>query len=374
MRPITLLALIISLVLSAQISAQATYSLRPIKSSHYPLVASLARTSLLSAAPNSNAQIAVNYLIEEGVPTTNQSLIKESVANFIGHFGPQLSDSSDPIQIVVLKTIAGGKALASTLGGTYQSTVSHYFNEGVINPAEYACMPMQGATYGAKRLIFIQAPCETTVEVSPNGDPVLLAHELTHQLQTSINNGVQCRVGGNAIWLCEGQANVVGSILAVNKGTDYWKIGRHQMWSGSIPNNRPRTIEDLKIMEGDTDPRRGVNLSDSSQVLSEYTTGAALSEYLIAWGGFSNSLLLNQVTTKNKSGISGFKDAFLTVYGITLDTFYEHALPYVNYLAQNSVKAAAIKKRAIICINGKVTKELTVVNPKCPSGYKLKNK
>ena len=272
MRPITLFALIISLVVSVQISAQATNSLRPIESSNYPLVAGLARTSLLSTAPNSNAQIAVNYLIEEGVPTTNQSLIKESVANFIGHFGPQLSDSSDPIQIVVHKTIDGGKALASTLGSTYQSTVSHYFNEAVVNPAKYACMPMHGATYGAKRIIFIQAPCKTTVEVSPNGDPVLPAHELTHQLQTSINNGVQCRVGGNAIWLCEGQANVVGSILAVNKGTDYWKIGRRQMWSGSIPNNRPRTIEDLKIMEGDTDSRRGVNLSDSSQVLSEYTT------------------------------------------------------------------------------------------------------
>ena len=345
MRPITLLTLNISLIFSLQFSAQATNSLPPIESSNYPFVAGLARTSLLSAAPNSDAQIAVNYLIEDGVPKTNQSLIKESVANFIGHFGPRLSDSSDPIQIVVFKTIAGGKALAGTLAGTYQSTVSHYFNEVVINPEKYACMPMHGSTYGAKRLIFIAAPCKTIVAVSPSDDPVLPAHELTHQLQASINNGVQCRVGGNAIWLCEGQANVVGSILAVNKGTDYWKIGRRQMWSGSIPNNRPRTIEDLKIMEGNTDLSRGVNLSDSSQVLSEYTTGAALSEYLIAWGGFSNSLLLNQETTKNKSGISGFKDAFLTVYGISLDTFYEQALPYVNYLAQNSNKAAEVKKR-----------------------------
>ena len=174
MRPITLPALIISLFLSAEISAQATNSLRPIESSNYPFVAGLARTSLLSTVQNSNAQIAVNYLIEEGVPTKNQSLIKESVANFIGHFGPQLSDSSNPIQIVILKTIAGGKALASTLDGTYQQTVSHYFNEGVINPAKYPCMPMRGATYGAKRLIFIQAPCETTVAVSPNGDPFYL--------------------------------------------------------------------------------------------------------------------------------------------------------------------------------------------------------
>ena len=192
MRPITLVVLITSVVFSVEISAQATYSLPPIESSQFPRVAGLARNSLLTVAPNSNAQIAVNYLIEEGVPTTNQSLIKESVANFIGHFGPQLSDSSVPIQIVVLKTISGGKALASTLAGTYQSTVSHYFNKAVVNPAKYTCMPMKGATYGAKRLIFIAAPCKTNVAVSPNGDPVLPAHELTHQLQTSINNGVQC--------------------------------------------------------------------------------------------------------------------------------------------------------------------------------------
>lgn len=372
MRPIALLALIISLLLSMQISAQATNSHPPIESSNYSLVAGLARDSLLSSAPATNSQIAVNYLIEEGIPTANQSLIKESVAKFISHFGPQLSDSPDPIQIVVLKTIPGGKALASTLASTYQSTVSHYFSEAVINPEKYACMPMHGATYGAKRLIFIEAPCKTTVAVSPSDDPVLPAHELTHQLQASINNGIQCRVGGNAIWLCEGQANVVGSILAVNKGSDYWKIGRRQMWSASIPNNRPRTIEDLKIMEGATDPSRGVNLSDPSQVLSEYTTGAALSEYLIAWGGFNNSLLLNQVTTKNRSGISGFKDAFLTVYGISLDTFYEQALPYVNYVAQKSDDTSSLKKRTITCINGKVIKKITVVNPKCPSGYTLK--
>lgn len=372
MRLITLLSLIISLVLPVQISAKANTSLPPIESSNYPFVAGLARDSLLSSAPATNTQIAVNYLIEKGIPTANQSLIKESVANFIRHFGPQLSDSPDPIQIVVFKTISGGKALGNTLAGTYQSTVSHYFERAVVNPAKYACMPMRGGTYGAKRLIFIEAPCKTTAGVSPSGDPVLPAHELTHQLQASINNGVQCRVSGNAVWLCEGQANVVGSIMAVNKGEDYWKIGRHQMWSASIPNNRPRTIEDLKIMEGDTDPSRGVRLSDSSQVLSEYTTGAALSEYLIAWGGFSNSLLLNQVTTKNKSGISGFKDAFLTVYGISLDTFYEQALPYVNFAAQKSDNTVPIKQRTITCDKGKVTKKITGANPKCPSGHTLK--
>lgn len=333
-RVITILVLIFSFVFPSQNTAQASNVLTPIKSSKYSSVANLARASVLSASSTSNTQIPVNYLIEKGVSKANQILIKESVTNFISHFGQQLSDSSDPIQIVVFKTIVGGKALTETLDETYQSSVSAYFDSAAVDPSKYLCMPMRGGTYGAKRLIFIQAACKTKVAVSPTGDPVLPAHELTHQLQASINNGVQCRVGGNAIWLCEGQANVVGSILAVHKGKNYWKIGRSKMWSAHLPRNRPRTIEDLKIMEGDTDPKHTVNLKDSSQALSHYTTGAALSEYLIAWGGFSNSLLLNQVTTRNRNGIDGFKDAFLVVYGIPLDTFYEQALPYVNYVAR----------------------------------------
>jgi len=35
-------------------------------------------------------------------------------------------------------------------------------------------------------------------------------------------------------------------------------------------------------------------------------------------------------------------------------------------------KAAALKKTTIICIKGKLTKKVTAVKPKCPSGYKLK--
>ena len=35
-------------------------------------------------------------------------------------------------------------------------------------------------------------------------------------------------------------------------------------------------------------------------------------------------------------------------------------------------KAAAIKKITITCVKGKLTKKVTAVKPKCPSGYKVK--
>jgi hypothetical protein len=35
-------------------------------------------------------------------------------------------------------------------------------------------------------------------------------------------------------------------------------------------------------------------------------------------------------------------------------------------------KAAALKKTTITCVKGKLTKKVTAVKPKCPSGFKLK--
>jgi hypothetical protein len=35
-------------------------------------------------------------------------------------------------------------------------------------------------------------------------------------------------------------------------------------------------------------------------------------------------------------------------------------------------KASAVKKKTITCIKGKLTKKITAIKPKCPTGYKLK--
>ena len=138
-------------------------------------------------------------------------------------------------------------------------------------------------------------------------------------------------------------------------------------------------------------------------------TGAALSEYLIAWGGFNNSLLVNQIAYKlrNPETMSGFRQAFKIVYGQSLDDFYLHALPYINYVSANwktsyatspealafitdglgALKAAGtvvaatkiaaekttvVKKLTITCVKGKLTKKVNAVKPVCPTGYKKK--
>jgi hypothetical protein len=35
-------------------------------------------------------------------------------------------------------------------------------------------------------------------------------------------------------------------------------------------------------------------------------------------------------------------------------------------------KAAALKKTTIVCVKGKLSKKITAIKPKCPTGYKLK--
>jgi hypothetical protein len=100
--------------------------------------------------------------------------------------------------------------------------------------------------------------------------------------------------------------------------------------------------------------------------------------------------------------MSGFRQAFKIVYGQSLDDFYVHALPYINYVSANwkssyatspealafitdrlgatkavadkavADKAVATKKTTITCVKAKLTKKVTNINPKCPSGYKLK--
>jgi hypothetical protein len=39
---------------------------------------------------------------------------------------------------------------------------------------------------------------------------------------------------------------------------------------------------------------------------------------------------------------------------------------------ETAAKAALTKKTTITCVKGKLTKKVTAVKPKCPTGYKVK--
>ena len=379
----------------APVTAQAD-----IKPSDYPYVAALARASILADQPVAPTTQKITYQFESGVPIENQNMIKEGSDNLLSHFGNIFNYSSKAINIIVYKTNAG----ASDLGKVFAPSDTAFLTDlarGVEHDGDRTNNPtmgMGGFSMGTYRVIGIGSSYFKTS--NPNiptfpADPVVATHELAHEVQASINKGTNMR---NPVWLCEGGAQVIGAAMSVYQGKDYWATAGRDQWSNRIPANR--TIADLKIMEGQ-DPK-----------LSEYTTGAVLSEYLIAWGGFNNSLLVNQVSYKivnqvsyqlhNPDAMSGFRQAFKIVYGQSLDDFYIHALPYINYVSANwktsyanspealafitnrlgavkaaetvaaADKAAADKKSTITCVKGKLIKKVTAVKPVCPQGYKKK--
>ena len=315
-----------------------------IKPSDYPYVAALARESILADQPIAPTTQKIIYQFESGVPIENQNMIKEGGDNFLSHFGNILNYSGAAIGVIAFNSLPGGLNLVKAFDSAdaaFQDDMSRTFLNQV-DPEKVPTVGMGGFSVGYKRLVVVGAPYFKSSE--PNlptylADPVVTTHELAHEVQASINKGTNMR---NPVWLCEGGAQVMGSAMSVYQGKDYWAIGGRDQWSNRIPANR--TLSDLKIMEGQ-DPK-----------LSEYTTGAALSEYLIAWGGFNNSLLVNQVSYKlhNPDAMSGFRQAFKIVYGQSLDDFYIHALPYINYVSANWKSAYATSPEALAFITNRL--------------------
>ena len=315
-----------------------------IEPSDYPYVAALARASILADQPVAPTTQKIIYQFESGVPIENQNMIKEGGDNFLSHFGNILNYSGTAIGVIAFSTLPGGLTLVSAFDPTdaeFQEDMSRNF-PNQVDPEKVPTVGMGGFSVGYKRLVVVGAPYFKSSE--PNlptymADPVVTTHELAHEVQASINKGTNMR---NPVWLCEGGAQVMGSAMSVYQGKDYWAIGGREQWSNRIPANR--TLADLTAMEGQ-DPK-----------LSEYTTGAALSEYLIAWGGFSNSLLVNQISnkTRNPDTMSGFRQAFKIVYGQSLDDFYIHALPYINYVSANWKSAYATSPEALAFITDRL--------------------
>jgi hypothetical protein len=55
-----------------------------------------------------------------------------------------------------------------------------------------------------------------------------------------------------------------------------------------------------------------------------------------------------------------------------IEALVAKALAELKAKEEAAAKAAALKKTTITCVKGKLTKKVTAVKPKCPTGYKLK--
>jgi hypothetical protein len=316
-------AIFMVLTIFPNIAHSAERAAADIKPSDYPYVAALARASILADQPIAPTTQKIVYQFESGVPIENQKEIKEGGDNFLSRFGNILNYSGTAITVIAFSTSLGGLTLLRDFGPL-----------GAIKvPEDFFLNAKGGISVGDKRLVVIAAPYVESSEPYLPKSMQLLTHELMHEVQASINKGTSmCQ----PVWLCEGGAQIMSAAMSVYQGKDTWAGGREHF--SHIQDNR--TLADLKIMEG------------YGSGSAPYGTGAILSEYLIAWGGFSNSLLVNQISykTQNPDTMSGFRQAFQIVYGQSLDDFYIHALPYINYVAANWKSTSATSPEAVAFI------------------------
>ena len=325
-------SLCLSLVQPPAHAAEQKYA-ADIKPADYPYVAALARASIFADQPIAPTTQKIIYQFESGVPIENQNEIKEGGDNFISRFGNILNYSGTPITVIAFSTWPGRSTLVRAFDPSdtkFQEDMLRTF-QNQENAENTPTVVRGGFSFSYKRLVVIAAQL---IDQYLPGSLQLLTHELMHEVQASINNGTNmCQ----PVWLCEGGAQIMFAAMSVYQGKDSWAGGREQ-FSKNIQDNR--TLADLKIMEG------------YGSGSAPYNTGAILSEYLIAWGGFSNSLLVNQISFKLRTPptMSGFRQAFQIVYGQSLDDFYIHALPYINYVAANWKSTSATSPEAVAFI------------------------
>ncbi len=364
-----------------------------IDSSSYPFVAALARASIFGDQPVAPTTQKITYQFESGVPIENQKMIREGADNFLSRFSNVLNYSEKDLHFIVYSTTPGLLELGKNhdpLNTDFQKELTKISR---LSEPRTEKMGMGGFSLGPERVVGIGSSfyknLASNIPFYP-ADPLATPHELAHQVQWAVNKGNYVT---NPVWFIEGGAQVIGAAMSVYEGKDYWALGARDSWTKRILPNR--TISDLKLIEN----------QDSNKF--HYTTGAALSEYLVAWGGFKNYLLVLEITFKigKPEHMSAFRQAFKIVYGQPLDNFYAHALPYINYVAANwktsnvtspevaaelkakeeaeakaaaELKAAADsktvsrKKSSITCVKGKLIKKVSAINPKCPAGYKKK--
>ena len=330
--------------------AEATGVSTEIQETNFPYVAALARASILADYPVTPTTQKVSYQFEIGVPIENQNMIKEAIDKSLSHFGNLLNYSDTEIGVLTFKTLEGGKSLVKNYlpyDSKFQADMDYHFSYGKVATAGIVQYPkmVDGFSVNSKKLIVLGAPYFYTSNPmlpSYDGAPMTTPHEIAHLVASSVSNGQTMRF---PVWLCEGSAQVIGATMSVYLGKDYWQQGR-DYWSKALLEKRSAedtniTVSDLKTMESET--------TDQSYKYqgSEYKIGAALSEYLIAKGGFAKYLSLNQSAFNFGGGILAFRSAYQSLYNQNLDDFYAEALPYVNYVATNPKSEYASSSAAL---------------------------
>jgi hypothetical protein len=283
-----------------------------IDATKYSQVSAMARAAVTNEMPAVSNSTAVTYTFEDSIFPLERSVIKNGVESTLSRYSPFL-DPTLNVHVFVFATSNFLKNEAPKADPTNKEFAEDMARQaltwGVRSPTN--CIGMGGFAVAEVPFPFIaiDAPCNQ----NDPGAYGVLPHELTHTLQIKFGSAnPRCWA---PTWLVEGGAQVGATALAVSESGNASDLHR-KSWVERIV--KPASIAEIIAMEGDT------------KDFSEYTLGAALSEYLVAKGGWKRSLnLFTQSAAQSSSGclsgnekLANFNSAFLSLYGESLSDFY----------------------------------------------------
>jgi hypothetical protein len=296
-----------------------------IPSEKYQDVAAVAQKSVTTDMPSTTALAPVTYTFEDSIFPFERTVLQNGVNSALSHFSPFL-DTSQSIHIFVFGTSQFLKTEAPKADPGNAAFADDMARQSLTwgNRSSANCMGMGGFAVPEVPfpLIAVDAPCKSNDPAAAG----VLPHELTHTLQFAFGKAnSRCWA---PTWLVEGQAQVGATALAYDENGPASTTHR-KSWVDRIV--KPNSVSDILAMEGET------------KDFSEYTLGAALSEYLVAKGGWMRSLNLYSQASKqvtdaclsDKAKMENFDKAFQSLYGETLSDFYLEALPYLQWLADH---------------------------------------
>lgn len=296
-----------------------------IDASKYSQVSAMARSAVMGEMPARTNLTTVTYTFEDSIFPIERTIIKNGVEGTLTHFSPFL-DPTLNVHIFVFGTSNFLKNEAPKADPTNKEFADDMARQaitwGARSPSN--CIGMGGFAVSEVPFPFIaiDAPCSQNDSAAYG----VLPHELTHILQMKFGTAnPRCWA---PTWLVEGQAQVGATALAVSENGSASDLHR-KSWVNRIV--KPTSISEILAMEGET------------KDFSEYTLGAALSEYLVAKGGWKRSLnLYTQAANQSASSclsesakLSNFNSAFLSLYGESVADFYAEALPYLQWVAEH---------------------------------------
>ena len=309
-----------------------------ILSTDYSELASKAKSSILTSMPTSTTIPAIVFDAEPSVPQINISRMKEEATASLKVYAALLPD----VKVVHFLLYENDSwALEHALLLNPVSDYPNYdFKRDMTSSftgrpeLHLPCRSFGGFSADALKepLVVMQNaecdwadPRETAQGIDYSSSVV--AHELTHLVQERVS-GTENATCVLPSWLREGQAQVAGIALSVADGVDTSANTRIAVFGRMI---RPTGIDAFTALE-------------TQSPGAEYNVGAALSEYLIGRSGWNKLISLIAIVNAKSHECSGdtkmarFTIAFQKVYGQSLTSFYDEALPYVQFVFDHQLR------------------------------------